>query len=66
MAEPQEEWVKTMQEFLDRVDKYIKLEAAEGNLGKSSPDSKKNDSKKEKDSSKNGASSNKEKKNKRP
>ena len=58
--------VRTMQEFLDRADQYIKLETAEGNLGKSSPDSKKNGSKKEKDSSKNGASSNKEKKNKRP
>ena len=58
--------VRMMQEFLDRVDQYIKLETAEGNLGKSSPDSKKNGSKKEKYSSKNGASSSKEKKNKRP
>ena len=58
--------VRTMQEFLDRADQYIKLEKAKGNLGKSSPDSKKNGSKKEKDSNKNGAGSNKEKKNKRP
>ena len=55
-----------MQDFLDRADQYIKLKTAEGNLGKSSPNSKKNGSKKEKDSSKNGASSSKEKKNKRP
>ena len=39
--------VRTMKEFLDRADQYIKLETAEGNLGKSSPDSKKNGSKKE-------------------
>ena len=58
--------VRTMQEFLDRANQYIKLETAEGNLGKSSSDSKKNGSKKENDSSKNGASSSKEKKNKRP
>ena len=59
--------MRTMQEFLDRADQYIKLETAEGNLGKSSPDSKKNDSKKEKESSKNGAGNNKENKNdKRP
>ena len=49
--------VKTKQEFLDRADKYIKLEEALGNEGKPSPDSKKNNSKKENNSNKNGASS---------
>ena len=34
--------VKTTQEFLDRADKYIKLEEAIANEGKPSPDSKKN------------------------
>lgn len=38
--------VKTTQEFLDRADKYIKLEEALRNEGKSSPDSKKNGLKK--------------------
>ena len=58
--------VKTTQEFLDRADKYIKLEEALGNEGKSSPDSKKNDSKKDNNSNKKWASSSKENKNKRP
>ena len=66
MEESQKNGVRTMQEFLNRADQYIKLETAEENLGKSSPDSKNNGSKKEKDSNKNGASSSKEKKNKRP
>lgn len=52
--------VKTTQEFLDRVYKYIKLDEMLTNEGKSSPDSKKNGSKNENKLNKNGASSRKD------
>ena len=51
--------VKTTQEFLDRADKYIKLEEAIANEGKPLSKPKKNDSKPDNSSNKNGANINK-------
>ena len=58
--------VKTMQKFLDRADKYIKLEQVIANKWKPSPNLKKNGSKQDNGSNKNGASSSKNNKGKRP
>ena len=58
--------VKTTREFLDRANKYIKIEEALANEGKPSPDSKKIRSKQDNGSNKNGASSSKNNKENRP
>lgn len=51
--------MRTTQKFLDRANKYIKLEEAIANEGKPSPDSKKNGPEQDNGSNKNGASSRK-------
>ena len=51
--------MKTTQKFLDRADKYIKLEDTIANEGKPTPDSKKNQEKTSNRASENGANGSK-------